>query len=303
MMRGSWIERFISLLPERIVLGEAMRKHTTFAIGGPADAWVCPHTAKEAAAVLQFAQKEQVPLTVLGGGSNVLVKDGGIRGIVMQLTELRDTLVCSGGQVVASAGYMMKDICCFAAEHELSGLEFAVGIPGTLGGAVFMNAGAYDGEISPLVKKVIAAAKDGSIREYQKEELHFSYRHSVFQETGDIILEVHMELTPGSRKDIEDKMADLTVRRESKQPLEHYSAGSTFKRPQGYFAGTLIDQTGLKGLSIGDAQVSEKHAGFVINRGTASAKEVLSLIEKIQDRVYEAHHVHLEPEVKIIGED
>ena len=198
---------------------------------------------------------------------------------------------------------MLKDASEFAWENSLSGLEFAIGIPGTLGGAVFMNAGAYDGEMSHVVTAVRAVDFQGNIKEYDASHLDFAYRHSVFHDNHEVIGEVIMTLKPGDKDAIKARMDELTEKRESKQPLEYASAGSTFKRPPGYFAGTLIEQTGLKGLSVGDAQVSHKHAGFVINIGSASAKDVLDLISEVQRRVYDQHGVHLEPEVRMIGED
>ena len=264
---------------------EYLRHHTTFKIGGPADLFVEPTTMAELSFALRTIHEFDVPVTIIGCGSNILVKDGGIRGAVV------------------SVGYMLKDASEFAWENGLTGLEFAIGIPGTLGGAVFMNAGAYDGEMSHVVTAVRAVDFQGNIKEYDASHLDFGYRHSVFHDNHEVIGEVIMTLKPGDKNVIKARMDELTEKRESKQPLEFASAGSTFKRPPGYFAGTLIEQTGLKGLSVGDAQVSHKHAGFVINTGSASAKDVLDLIAEVQRRVYDQHGVHLEPEVRMIGED
>lgn len=282
---------------------EYLRHHTTFKIGGPADLFVEPTTMAELSFALRTIHEFDVPVTIIGCGSNILVKDGGIRGAVVsvrhmtQIMDYNDNVLCIG------SGYMLKDASEFAWENGLTGLEFAIGIPGTLGGAVFMNAGAYDGEMSHVVTAVRAVDFQGNIKEYDASHLDFGYRHSVFHDNHEVIGEVIMTLKPGDKNVIKARMDELTEKRESKQPLEFASAGSTFKRPPGYFAGTLIEQTGLKGLSVGDAQVSHKHAGFVINTGSASAKDVLDLIAEVQRRVYDQHGVHLEPEVRMIGED
>ena len=282
---------------------EYLRHHTTFKIGGPADLFVEPTTMAELSFVLRTIHEFQVPVTIIGCGSNILVKDGGIRGAVVSVRHMTQVMDCNDNTLCIGSGYMLKDASEFAWENGLTGLEFAVGIPGTLGGAVFMNAGAYDGEMSHVVTAVRAVDFQGNIKEYDASHLDFGYRHSVFHDNHEVIGEVIMTLKPGDKNVIKARMDELTEKRESKQPLEFASAGSTFKRPPGYFAGTLIEQTGLKGLSVGDAQVSHKHAGFVINTGSASAKDVLDLIAEVQRRVYDQHGVHLEPEVRMIGED
>lgn len=282
---------------------EYLRHHTTFKIGGPADLFVEPTTMAELSFVLRTIHEFQVPVTIIGCGSNILVKDGGIRGAVVSVRHMTQVMDCNDNTLCIGSGYMLKDASEFAWENGLTGLEFAVGIPGTLGGAVFMNAGAYDGEMSHVVTAVRAVDFQGNIKEYDASHLDFGYRHSVFHDNHEVIGEVIMMLKPGDKNVIKARMDELTEKRESKQPLEYASAGSTFKRPPGYFAGTLIEQTGLKGLSVGDAQVSHKHAGFVINTGSASAKDVLDLIAEVQRRVYDQHGVHLEPEVRMIGED
>ena len=209
---------------------------------------------------------------------------------------------CEGNRIIAGAGAYLKHVSQFAAENGLTGMEFACGIPGSLGGAVFMNAGAYDGDMSGIVVQVKTVTHNGKILTYEKDELDFGYRHSVFQHNGQAICEITLELASGDKEAIQAKIDDFTQRRESKQPLEMPSAGSTFKRPQGYFAGTLIDETGLKGLQVGGAQISTKHAGFVVNSGNATAADVLNLIKEVQDRVYAKNGVKLFPEVRIIGE-
>ena len=282
---------------------EYLRHHTTFKIGGPADLFVEPTTMAELSFALRTIHEFDVPVTIIGCGSNILVKDGGIRGAVVSVRHMTQIMDCNDNVLCIGSGYMLKDASEFAWENGLTGLEFAIGIPGTLGGAVFMNAGAYDGEMSHVVTAVRAVDFQGNLKEYDASHLDFGYRHSVFHDNHEVIGEVIMTLKPGDKNVIKARMDELTEKRESKQPLEFASAGSTFKRPPGYFAGTLIEQTGLKGLSVGDAQVSHKHAGFVINTGSASAKDVLDLIAEVQRRVYDQHGVHLEPEVRMIGED
>ena len=282
---------------------EYLRHHTTFKIGGPADLFVEPTTMAELSFALRTIHEFDVPVTIIGCGSNILVKDSGIRGAVVSVRHMTQIMDCNDNTLCIGSGYMLKDASEFAWENGLTGLEFAIGIPGTLGGAVFMNAGAYDGEMSHVVTAVRAVDFQGNIKEYDASHLDFGYRHSVFHDNHEVIGEVIMTLKPGDKAAIKARMDELTEKRESKQPLEFASAGSTFKRPPGYFAGTLIEQTGLKGLSVGDAQVSHKHAGFVINTGSASAKDVLDLIAEVQRRVYDQHGVHLEPEVRMIGED
>lgn len=282
---------------------EYLRHHTTFKIGGPADLFIEPITMAELRFALRTIHEFDLPVTIIGCGSNILVKDGGIRGAVVSVRHMTQIMDCNDNTLCIGSGYMLKDASEFAWKNGLTGLEFAIGIPGTLGGAVFMNAGAYDGEMSHVVTAVRAVDFQGHIKEYDASHLDFGYRHSVFHDNHEVIGEVIMTLKPGDKNAIKARMDELTEKRESKQPLEFASAGSTFKRPPGYFAGTLIEQTGLKGLSVGDAQVSHKHAGFVINTGSASAKDVLDLIAEVQRRVYDQHGVHLEPEVRMIGED
>lgn len=297
------IDELKQILPqEAVLLDEPMSKHTTFKIGGPADCFVIPSTAEEAVKVIKIIHKYNMPFTMIGNGSNLLVMDKGIRGIVVNLNERFAKIEQKENILRVQCGALMADVSKFAGSCSLTGLEFAVGIPGSIGGCIFMNAGAYDGEIKNVVKSVTTVTKDGKLICYTKEQAQFGYRHSIFQDNGDLILEVELELSFGDKEAIEAKMADLTQRRETKQPLELPSAGSTFKRPPGYFAGTLIDQTGLKGLTVGGAQISTKHAGFVVNIGGATAQNVLDLIAQVQKRVYEKHGVKLYPEVKMIGE-
>lgn len=291
------------LTSDELMIGEPLSAHTTFKIGGPADIFVEPNSPEKLSRVMQLISEYKAPLTVLGSGSNVLVRDGGIRGVVLSLCQLRHVKRRDEKTLVMGAGFMLKEASEYAWQEGLSGMEFAIGIPGSLGGAVFMNAGAYDGEMSQVVTKVTAVDRNGEFHTYSGGECRFAYRHSLFQDNHEVVAEVEMTLVPGDAKKIKAVMDDLTERRESKQPLEHASAGSTFKRPPGYFAGTLIEQTGLKGLAVGDAMVSQKHAGFVVNVGTAKAKDVLAVIHEVQRRVKEAHGVDLETEVRLIGED
>lgn len=287
---------------DRIQVDAELAPYTTFQIGGPADVLILPRSVKELQVIMHVLHSHQVEPFVLGLGSNVLIQDGGMRGVVLCLKELQEEQHRNGTTIIMSAGYTLKEVSEYAQRESLSGLEFAIGIPGSLGGAVFMNAGAYDGEMDQVVTGVDAVDMQGNLHHYSREELQFAYRHSRFHENHEIIVRVTMELQEGNLDDIQSRMDELTEKRESKQPLEHASAGSTFKRPPGYYAGTLIDQTGLKGLSVGPAEVSMKHAGFVVNRGGATANDVLGVIHEVQKRIHAVHGVQLEPEVRILGE-
>ena len=302
-----WKESFSDKLkqilkPDQFIFNAPMSEHTTFKIGGKADVLIFPSTTDEVVSVLKLINESDIPLTILGNGSNVLVRDNGIRGAVVKFNGKFAYMNRDGNKIKVGAGAKLKDISIFAAENGLAGMEFAVGIPGSIGGAIFMNAGAYGGEMKNIVSRVRAVSKSGKIDEFNLEQLHLSYRHSIFQTNGYAICEVELQLENGNISEIKEHMDDFTQRRESKQPLEYPSAGSTFKLPEGYFAGTLIDKTGLKGLRVGDAMVSEKHAGFVVNAGNATAADVLNLIDEVKRRVYEVHGVMLSPEVRIIGE-
>lgn len=289
--------------PNRFRLDEPMKLHTTFKIGGPADCLIFPASMEETEKVLALVNEYQLPLTILGNGSNVLVQDKGIRGVVVKFARPMAKIRHEGTRIIAGAGALLKDVSEAAAQSSLTGLEFACGIPGSIGGAIFMNAGAYDGEMKNVADTVRTVDRAGNIHTYSRDELDLGYRHSRFQDNGEAIVEVELSLEPGDSKAIRAKMDDFTQRRESKQPLEMPSAGSTFKRPKGYFAGTLIQETGLKGLQVGGAQVSTKHAGFVVNAtGNATAADVRGLIHEVQQRVYEKHGVMLHPEVRIIGD-
>lgn len=300
----SFVDEIKNILPaERFLIEEPMKKHTTFKIGGPADYLIFPSSMQEVTLIFDLLRKYKIPFTVLGNGSNVLVLDKGIRGAVVKFNSPMSWIRQEGNTIIAGAGALLKDVSQFAADCGLTGMEFAIGIPGSIGGAVFMNAGAYDGEMKLIVSGVRAAAASGKLVAYSHDELDFGYRHSVFQDNGQAICEVEISLQPGDPAAIREKMDSFTERREKKQPLEMPSAGSTFKRPEGYFAGTLIEQTGLKGFSVGGAQISAKHAGFVVNSGEATATDVLNLIHEVQRRVYEKNGVKLFPEVRILGEE
>lgn len=281
---------------------EPMTKHTSFHIGGPAELMAQPQSEAELQSLLLKAAEAAVPVTLVGNGSNLLVRDKGIRGLVIKLGSMLREIKVSGNVLTFGSGVSLAQASKKAAELGLSGMEFAVGIPGSIGGAVYMNAGAYDGEMSKVVKSVRVMDAAGEVSELSASELDFGYRHSALQGSSKIVTSVTVELAAGDKQAIAEKMADFSNRRITKQPLELPSAGSMFKRPPGYFAGTLIDQTGLKGYTVGGAQVSTKHAGFVVNIGGATAADVLQLISDVQAKVFAAHGVHLEPEVLVLGE-
>lgn len=281
---------------------EPMTKHTSFHIGGPAELMAQPQSEAELQSLLLKAAEAAVPVTLVGNGSNLLVRDKGIRGLVIKLGSMLRDINVSGNMLTFGSGVSLAQASKKAAELGLSGMEFAVGIPGSIGGAVYMNAGAYDGEMSKVVKSVRVMDAAGEVSELSAGELDFGYRHSALQGSSKIVTSVTVELAAGDKQAIAEKMADFSNRRITKQPLELPSAGSMFKRPPGYFAGTLIDQTGLKGYTVGGAQVSTKHAGFVVNIGGATAADVLQLISDVQAKVFAAHGVHLETEVLVLGE-
>ena len=284
-----------------VLVREPMSRHTTFRTGGPADLLVQPK-AEQIAPILEVCRNEEIPWTVIGNGSNLLVGDGGIRGVVLEIGKQMSDVVIEGTVITAGAGAMLSSIASRAAAAELTGMEFASGIPGSLGGAVVMNAGAYGGEMKDVVTSVKVMDADGHIYDMSSDELDFSYRHSAVEAEGLIVLEVTMKLAAGVQQDIDDRMKELSDSRRTKQPLEYPSAGSTFKRPEGYFAGKLIMDAGLRGYSVGGAQVSEKHCGFVVNRGGATAADVTGLIRDVQKKVMDQFGVMLEPEVKMLGD-
>lgn len=296
-------EIFAGCTQKPLLLAEPMSRHTSFRIGGPADVMALPQNESELQALLLKARASRTPVTLIGNGSNLLVRDKGIRGLVVKLGNMLNDIEAKGSSITFGSGVSLALASKKAASLGLSGLEFAVGIPGSIGGAVYMNAGAYDGEMAKVVAAVRVMNAAGELKELKAEQLDFAYRHTALQGSGWFVTSVTVALQPGEQEAIDAKMADFSQRRISKQPLELPSAGSMFKRPPGYFAGTLIDQTGLKGYTVGGAQVSRKHAGFVVNIGGATAADVLQLIADVQEKVYAAHGVRLEPEVLVLGEE
>ncbi len=301
-MNKLFFEHLRTVIPdESIRLNEPMKDHTTFRIGGNADCYVSA-SKEQLKQILALAKQDDVPVTIIGNGSNLLVKDGGIRGLVIEIGKNMDEIRVNGNCITAQAGALLSKIARTAADAGLGGFEFASGIPGSLGGAVVMNAGAYGGEMKQVLVSAKVIDRNGNERTLSNEELDLSYRHSCIEEKGYIVAEAAIELEPQEKELILEKMDDIRGRRAEKQPLEFPSAGSTFKRPEGYFAGKLIQDSGLSGYSVGGAQVSEKHNGFVINRGSATAQDVLTLIGDVKKEVYRQFQVELVPEVKIIGE-
>lgn len=297
------LDRLAACVTKPLKTEEPMANHTSFHIGGPADVLAQPQSVAELQSLLKAAKELELTVTLIGNGSNLLVRDKGIRGLVIKLGNALKDIAVEGNMITFGSGVSLAMAAKKAASLGLSGMEFASGIPGSIGGAVYMNAGAYDGEMSMVVRQVEVLNLQGEVEVLKAESLDFSYRHSALQNSGLIVLSVTVELTAADQAAIEAKMADFNERRTSKQPLEMPSAGSMFKRPPGFFAGTLIDQSGLKGYTVGGAQVSTKHAGFVVNIGGAMAADVLQLIKDVQDKVYAGYGVHLEPEVMVIGEE
>lgn len=287
---------------ERIKINESMKNHTSFRIGGPADILVLPQDVQEIKKIVAFCKGEGVPFFVMGNGTNLLVKDKGIRGVVIKLAQNFNDIEVNKNLIRCKAGVAVSTIGRVALENSLSGLEFSCGIPGSVGGAVVMNAGAYGGQMADVVKKVSVMDFEGNIYDMSKNELEYSYRYSVLQKGDRILLDVEMELSPGDYNDIKTRMEDFLARRKQKQPLNLPSAGSAFKRPPGNFAGYLIEKAGLKGYRIGGAMVSDLHAGFIVNIDNATCEDVLNLINHIQKEVKEKFNVELEPEIKIQGE-
>ncbi|MRI81088.1 UDP-N-acetylmuramate dehydrogenase [Fundicoccus ignavus] len=282
---------------------DALSNYTYTKTGGLADVTVFPKTKTEVKQIVDWAREQNAPLTILGNASNLIVRDGGIRGIVMILTDLNSVTATEDGQLIADSGARLIDVSYRALTEELTGLEFACGIPGSIGGAVFMNAGAYGGEVKEVITSVEVITREGEFKTYRNADCDFSYRHSVFQTNSDIVLSVTFQLTDGEPIAIKEEMDHLTDLRESKQPLEYPSCGSVFKRPVGYYTGKLIQDAGLQGYRIGGAEISRKHAGFIVNVDKATATDYTDMIEFIQERIWDLNQVRLEPEVRIIGEN
>ena len=287
---------------ENVLRDEPMKNHTTFKVGGPADYLVTPNLESEVSELIKLCVAKNVPYMIIGNGSNLIVRDGGIRGVVIKLGNNFSECKVEGNRLHLLAGALMSKIGKLALDNHLTGFEFGAGIPGTVGGAVVMNAGAYGGEMQDVIVSVTVLTKDGEILELTKEELELGYRKSCIIPNNYVVLSAVLELAEGNVDDIKKKMNEFAAARREKQPLEYPSAGSTFKRPEGYFAGKLIMDTGLKGYRVGGAMVSTKHCGFVINIGNATAQDILDLIGDIQDRVEYKFGVRLETEVKIVGE-
>ena len=285
-----------------ILVAEPMKNHTTFRIGGPADALALPKTPEEVAEVVRFCNEHAQPYYVLGNGSNLLVSDEGYRGLVLQLYRNFNDIQVNGETITVQSGAMLAAVARTAYQTGLTGLEFASGIPGTIGGAVVMNAGAYGGEMKNVLKEVTVLTKEGEVLVIPAKALELGYRTSVIPKNGWIVLGAVLQLKKGDQEQILARMEELKEQRITKQPLDLPSAGSTFKRPEGYFAGKLIMDAGLRGFTVGGAQVSEKHCGFVVNRGNATAADVWELICEVKRRVKEMTGVELEPEVKLLGD-
>lgn len=284
-----------------IFMEEPMKKHTTFRVGGPADVLVQPDETA-LAAILALCRQYHVSYSFIGNGSNLLVGDKGIRGVVIEMTDPMGNIEVDGTKITAQAGAMLSKIANTAASNGLGGMEFAAGIPGSVGGAVVMNAGAYGGEMKDIIEKVYVLDENGTQLELDRDALDLGYRHSCIPEKKYIVTKVVLELVPRNEAEIRSEMKELNEKRAEKQPLQYPSAGSTFKRPEGYFAGKLIMDAGLRGYQVGGAQVSEKHCGFVINKGDATAADICQLMRDVSDKVQAQFGVVLEPEVKMIGE-
>ncbi len=285
-----------------IRIEEPMKNHTTFRVGGPAEYFVEVNSKESLVNTIQLCKEHGVAYHIIGNGSNLLVSDAGVRGVVIQVYKQLNEIEVKDNIMVVQAGALLNKVARTAQNHELMGMEFAAGIPGTIGGAVAMNAGAYGGEMKDIVRSVTVVSTAGEFKQYSLEDLEFGYRHSIISERGDIVVEVELQLQQGDTEELKRITEELKHKRVSKQPLEFPSAGSTFKRPEGHFAGKLIEDAGLRGYTVGGAQVSEKHCGFVINRGEATASDIVSLIEDVQAKVKQLYDVELELEVRKLGE-
>ena len=299
----SFYQKLISVIDEkRVYKDEPMKSHTTFRVGGPADYFVCPKCNSEVKKIVELCKSEEMPFYILGNGSNLLVGDKGYRGVVIQIYKGMNDIEVQGEHIYVEAGALLSRIGSIALEAELTGFEFAAGIPGTVGGAVVMNAGAYGGEMKDILESVVVLTPEGEVKELKQEELELGYRTSIIAKKEYVVLSAIFKLSYGNKEAIREKMNELKIQRTTKQPLEYPSAGSTFKRPEGYFAGKLIQDAGLRGFQVGGAQVSEKHCGFVINKDNATAADIVELMNQVSAIVKEKFDVELEPEVKRLGE-
>ena len=303
-MNQSFYNKLTNIIgKDSILVDEPMSRHTTFRVGGPADFFVTPKAKEEVRDVIRICKEAGMPYYIIGNGSNLLVSDAGYRGVIVQICKEMNEVKVEGDLVKAQAGALLSGIAAKALGAELSGFEFASGIPGTIGGACVMNAGAYGGEMKDVLESVTALTGEGKIIELGRNELELGYRTSVIAKKGYIVLGAVLKLERGDGEKIKTYMDELKEKRVTKQPLEYPSAGSTFKRPEGYFAGKLIEDAGLRGFQVGGAQVSEKHCGFVINRDHATAADIMELMRQVQIRVKENSGVDLEPEVKRLGDE
>ncbi len=302
-MSASMYDYIRTIVPaERLLFHEPMSRHTTFRVGGEAECMAVVESKEELSQLVSYLGRIEQDYFVLGNGSNLLVGDKGYRGIIVKLGPRLSAVGVEKNHIAAGAGVLLSKVASVARDAGLSGLEFAAGIPGSLGGAIVMNAGAYGGEMKQVVQMVRVMDKEGEILTLDNDTMEFGYRTSIIRDRPFIVLGVVLKLTPGNKEEISAKMEELMKQRKSKQPLEYPSAGSTFKRPEGYYAGKLIMDAGLRGYRIGGAQVSEKHCGFVINAGGASAADIREVIEEVQERVKDRFHVRLEPEVIFLGD-
>ena len=302
-MKEEMRQKFIEILGNnRVLFDEPMSQHTTFRIGGPADVFTMPENYEQIREVLRLCKEEKLPFFVLGNGSNLLVSDSGYRGVIIQMDRNMEEIRLDGEEIHACAGALLSSVAVAARNASLTGFEFAGGIPGTIGGAAVMNAGAYGGELKDVLKEVTVMTREGEILTIPADKLEMGYRTSIIKTAGYLVLEAVISLKKGDEEKIRAVMKELSERRTEKQPLDYPSAGSTFKRPEGYFAGKLIMDSGLRGYRAGGAQVSEKHCGFVINAGGATAEDVRSLMDHVIRVVREKYGVTLEPEVKFLGD-
>ena len=286
---------------DNLLINEPMSRHTTFRIGGPACLFLRPENQEQLKKVMDLVRRLGIEYFVLGNGSNLLVSDEGYDGVIISLSKFNKVELKGSNQIYVEAGAMNSTIASFARDNSLTGYEFAAGIPGTIGGAMIMNAGAYGGEMAQVVTEVTVLSPEGEIMVLDNNTMEFGYRTSAIKNKGFIVLSVLLTLKRGKEEEITAQMKELAEKRRDKQPLEYPSAGSTFKRPEGYFAGKLIEDAGLRGFSVGDAQVSEKHCGFVVNKGNATSFEIYDLIKHVQKTVYDKFNVKLEPEVILLG--
>ena len=302
-MNLDFYNQLIQIVEEKQVLcDEPMSKHTTFRVGGPADYFVMPRSIEEVQKIVAFCKASKMPYYIIGNGSNLLVSDAGYRGVVIQIYKSMSAIEVEGTTIRARAGALLSKIGNVALEAGLSGFEFAAGIPGAVGGAVVMNAGAYGGEMKDILVSSTVLTQEGTILTLYNEELELGYRTSIIAKKEYVVLEAVYRLEPSEKESIRSKMDELKIQRVTKQPLEYPSAGSTFKRPEGYFAGKLIQDAGLRGFQVGGAQVSEKHCGFVINKENATAADIVELMKQVSEKVMQEFGVQLEPEVKMLGE-